>query len=714
MAGRIRQARSGSCLRSQSRASSRSSFSGGTLSTRFSDAAGKPKDKPRKRAEFSETAAVEAVPLEPFWRPASWQVHLKTSDSRVAALFNSHSLSDVLFDVEDHSFPAHKFVLASASPVFQRLLYKEQTTSGPEGYDSGRSSPCSRGRHWRETITVVDVAFSAFFEFLRFVYTNTVNITLANVLCLIFLADTFQVAGLTEACLDYLRSILLPETALRVLSISRTLLLKAIVLNWRSTTRREKNERLKATGPRQRPTAEERRLAAMTPNASRPPSAKNTRGGAAATAPSGASEAARALLAVPASGSAAPSRSGSKRQSRRESMISRRSAVSNSSFIGDAKSNYGDGGRETPYDDDFSQVLIAPSRIGLGHFKGNMIEVKISAFIRNLISQVWVCIAFQTEQVLSSSDVSLQTHATLRELLSIECCHVQEINFFRAMNDWAGSECERQGLAVTPQNKRQTLGSLLRLIRFPAMTMEQLQWEVVPTGLLEYADAQNVLYTVTGRCDAAAAAFETESRSARTTRETGASRRGSETAMNVTNEMMRLPNGWQPYRPAQDDMMDTMLAGELLRGHLKRTTGRVTAAPASARLPRLAPLAGAGGEHSRCALATTPRPAPRDPRQVAATRERGMNLLPRWEDTPPLTKDFKRIVAGRSYGYRLREVAQFVREDREGFWTIWWRCAEFPSGIGVANGACRRARDVSVVILDDAVIAVSLTPMAGR
>jgi len=47
------------------------------------------------------------------------------------------------------------------------------------------------------TVTITAVPHLAFFEFLQFIYTDEVQITLDNVLSLIFLADTYKVAGLS-------------------------------------------------------------------------------------------------------------------------------------------------------------------------------------------------------------------------------------------------------------------------------------------------------------------------------------------------------------------------------------------------------------------------------------------------------------------------------------------------------------------------------------
>jgi hypothetical protein len=124
-------------------------------------------------------------------------------------------------------------------------------------------------------------------------------------------------------------------------------------------------------------------------------------------------------------------------------------------------------------------------------------EIKISQFVDELMQKCMRCMQYNTESVLLCSDFVKQSKRVLLEVLQLEECTCEEICFFRAAYRWAKHWCETMGREVTPLTMREALGeNALVLIRFPLMTIEQFQWEVVPTGLLEYSDVRPILQTL--------------------------------------------------------------------------------------------------------------------------------------------------------------------------------------------------------------------------
>ena len=84
-----------------------------------------------------------------------WQVSKKCMKERISVMFNNELLADVHFIVGSGSsqrrIPAHKFILATGSPVFYAMFYGELAEDKKE-------------------VTIPDVEPQAFLELLEWVY----------------------------------------------------------------------------------------------------------------------------------------------------------------------------------------------------------------------------------------------------------------------------------------------------------------------------------------------------------------------------------------------------------------------------------------------------------------------------------------------------------------------------------------------------------------
>ena len=109
---------------------------------------------------------------QPCQSSEDWQTTKETVRDRTAFLFNNSLLSDIKFvvtDSQDESnsrqvrIPAHKFVLAISSPVFEAMFYGQMAEKGEE-------------------VELPDTDSRALLGFLRFVYCEEVNLTIDNVL----------------------------------------------------------------------------------------------------------------------------------------------------------------------------------------------------------------------------------------------------------------------------------------------------------------------------------------------------------------------------------------------------------------------------------------------------------------------------------------------------------------------------------------------------
>ena len=136
-----------------------------------------------------------------------WQTTRNTLTERVEFLLNNSLMSDVSFVVrnasgEEESLAAHKFVLAVSSPVFYAMFYGELAES-------------------KNKIVLPDSDSESFLEFLRFLYSDKVDLTGASVMQVSYLAKKYIVPELETACTNFLKEHLSPEKRFRYLTTGK-------------------------------------------------------------------------------------------------------------------------------------------------------------------------------------------------------------------------------------------------------------------------------------------------------------------------------------------------------------------------------------------------------------------------------------------------------------------------------------------------------------
>ncbi|XP_072037378.1 uncharacterized protein [Amphiura filiformis] len=99
--------------------------------------------------------------------------------------FNNADISDVTLTVGEQVFPAHKFVLATQSKVFLIMLMGKNWKESEEKKITLRESPEGK---------------AAFSDFLKFLYTGTLTLTIDNVCGIHTLADRYDVPALKDDC----------------------------------------------------------------------------------------------------------------------------------------------------------------------------------------------------------------------------------------------------------------------------------------------------------------------------------------------------------------------------------------------------------------------------------------------------------------------------------------------------------------------------------
>ena len=121
----------------------------------------------------------------------SWQTTRPSVTGRVTFLLNNDHLSDVKFVATNSNgeskqvIPAHKFILAIGSPVFEAMFYGELAET-------------------KETIELPDCDYESLLELFRYIYSDEVNLSGSNVMAVLYLAKKYIVPSLADKCMDYL------------------------------------------------------------------------------------------------------------------------------------------------------------------------------------------------------------------------------------------------------------------------------------------------------------------------------------------------------------------------------------------------------------------------------------------------------------------------------------------------------------------------------
>lgn len=102
--------------------------------------------------------------------------------SRNASMLENQFLSDVKFliGIGELEFPAHSYILSITSPVFCKIFYNSQQKAN--------------------IIRLPNIESTNFRDFLKYIYTDEINITHRNVHELLFLAKKFQITHLRLLC----------------------------------------------------------------------------------------------------------------------------------------------------------------------------------------------------------------------------------------------------------------------------------------------------------------------------------------------------------------------------------------------------------------------------------------------------------------------------------------------------------------------------------
>ena len=134
----------------------------------------------------------------------------ETISEKTKVMLNNHRCSDVKFLVREsvdgrrkQVLPAHKFVLAIGSPVFEAMFYSDLAET-------------------KDTIELPDCDYGSLLELFRFMYSDEVNLSGSNVMGVLYLATKYEVSSLSDKCTEYLKENVDSSNVLSILPCAQT------------------------------------------------------------------------------------------------------------------------------------------------------------------------------------------------------------------------------------------------------------------------------------------------------------------------------------------------------------------------------------------------------------------------------------------------------------------------------------------------------------
>jgi len=470
---------------------------------------GRKHSKGSERRERDSSRSQNFEVTEPRRERNGWQPDLETVMERTCALFNCYNMADVVFTVGQKEIPAHIIVLGSSSPVFYYRLCDAPATERegrhrlwrpsivteeghclPYGTEGDAIASASPGNPLRIT---VGYDFVSFFEFIRFLYTDDLKITHENVTALTFLADDFKLPSLAERCVQFLEDELGAPHSLKILETLRNYLLKSIVSLWRNIV--DRNLMLQDFKEMDLHDRQKRlQVVALSLQTRR----STVRGSSVASSDRGSSRKGPSSRHS-ASGRSSQRGGGSKAGGSSKWGGSESGAESNN-FESTTGNEYGTGLKEdsvVPKGTDIYKLLdVNLSFLGSWQTMHN----SIFAVAEELGSKTWEAIRDGTDVALGSPEWLKQTLPFVKLIMSMESTSIKEIDLFRFLNIWAENQCRVRRMALLPEQRRKVVGDdTIQLIRFPVMTVQELMWDVLPTGMLAYEDVHQLQQAITNK-----------------------------------------------------------------------------------------------------------------------------------------------------------------------------------------------------------------------
>jgi len=113
---------------------------------------------------------------------------------------------------------------------------------------------------------------------------------------------------------------------------------------------------------------------------------------------------------------------------------------------------------------------------------------------KDLLDHCWKVIEKETEEAVKSDGFETIERSVLEELVEQESLNIKEVELFKAIDCWAGKECEKQGLVAEGSVKRRILGErIVKGIRFPVMEEKEFADIVLDSNILTHKEVYELI-----------------------------------------------------------------------------------------------------------------------------------------------------------------------------------------------------------------------------
>jgi len=111
-----------------------------------------------------------------------------------------------------------------------------------------------------------------------------------------------------------------------------------------------------------------------------------------------------------------------------------------------------------------------------------------------LLDHCWKVIENDTGEAVKSDGFVTIERSVLEELVEKDSLNIKEVELFKAVDCWAGKECEKQGLRSEGSVKRRILGErIVKGIRFPVMEQKEFASVVLDSDILTKKESYEVV-----------------------------------------------------------------------------------------------------------------------------------------------------------------------------------------------------------------------------
>ena len=113
---------------------------------------------------------------------------------------------------------------------------------------------------------------------------------------------------------------------------------------------------------------------------------------------------------------------------------------------------------------------------------------------KDLLDHCWKVIEKETEEAVKSDDFVTIERSVLEEMVEKDALNIKEVELFKAVDRWAGKECEKQGLVAEGSVKRRILGErIVKGIRFPLMEEKEFVGVVLDCNIVSIKECFDMM-----------------------------------------------------------------------------------------------------------------------------------------------------------------------------------------------------------------------------